>query len=32
MADFRNIYNKSDAEAAGFEAYISIGRRDLTPT
>jgi UDPglucose 6-dehydrogenase len=29
MADFRNIYNKSDAEAAGFEAYISIGRRDL---
>ena len=32
MADFRNIYNKSDAEAAGFEAYISIGRRDLMPT
>lgn len=29
MADFRNIYNKSDAEAAGFEAYISIGRQDL---
>ena len=32
MADFRNIYNKSDAEAAGFEAYISIGRQDLMPT
>lgn len=32
MADFRNIYKKSDAEAAGFEAYISIGRRDLMPT
>ncbi|MDG1459848.1 MAG: UDP-glucose/GDP-mannose dehydrogenase family protein, partial [Pseudoprimorskyibacter sp.] len=29
MADFRNIYNKSDAKAAGFEAYISIGRQDL---
>ena len=32
MADFRNIYKKSDAEAAGFEAYISIGRQDLMPT
>lgn len=27
MADLRNIYSNADAEAAGFEAYVSIGRR-----
>ena len=27
MADLRNIYNAGDAEAAGFEAYVSVGRR-----
>lgn len=26
MADLRNIYSAEDAEAAGFEAYISVGR------
>ena len=27
MADLRNIYSAADAEAAGFEAYISVGRK-----
>ena len=27
MADLRNIYSAPDAEEAGFEAYVSIGRR-----
>ncbi|MCV6594899.1 MAG: UDP-glucose 6-dehydrogenase, partial [Silicimonas sp.] len=27
MADLRNIYSAQDAEAAGFEAYVSVGRR-----
>ncbi|MEO0944496.1 MAG: UDP-glucose/GDP-mannose dehydrogenase family protein [Pseudomonadota bacterium] len=27
MADLRNIYSNIDAEAAGFEAYVSVGRR-----
>ena len=27
MADLRNIYSPQDAEAAGFEAYVSVGRR-----
>ncbi len=28
MADLRNIYSEKDAKRAGFEAYVSIGRRD----
>ncbi|GFE64972.1 UDP-glucose dehydrogenase family protein [Litoreibacter roseus] len=28
MADFRNVYDPSDAKAAGFEAYVSVGRSD----
>ncbi|MBW4710807.1 UDP-glucose/GDP-mannose dehydrogenase family protein [Roseobacter sp. YSTF-M11] len=28
MADLRNIYNPDDARAAGFTAYVSIGRKD----
>ena len=31
MADLRNIYNAADAEAAGFEAYVSVGRRPFPP-
>jgi UDPglucose 6-dehydrogenase len=27
MADLRNIYSAKDAEEAGFEAYVSVGRR-----
>ena len=27
MADLRNIYSAADAEAAGFEAYVSVGRK-----
>ena len=27
MADLRNIYSSARAEAAGFEAYVSVGRR-----
>jgi UDPglucose 6-dehydrogenase len=27
MADLRNIYTASDAAEAGFEAYVSVGRR-----
>ena len=27
MADLRNVYSASDAEEAGFEAYVSVGRR-----
>ena len=27
MADLRNIYNAKDAEDAGFQAYVSVGRR-----
>lgn len=26
MADLRNIYDKKDAEAAGFETFVSVGR------
>jgi UDPglucose 6-dehydrogenase len=26
MADLRNIYSAQDAEAAGFEAFVGIGR------
>ncbi len=34
MADLRNIYNAKEAELAGFERYMSIGRRqqDIHPT
>ena len=32
MADLRNIYNVADAEAAGFEAYVSVGRRPYPAT
>ena len=28
MADLRNIYSAPEAEEAGFEAYVSVGRRD----
>ena len=28
MADLRNVYSVADASAAGFKAYVSIGRRD----
>ena len=27
LADLRNIYNRSDAEAAGFIAYVGVGRQ-----
>ena len=27
MADLRNIYDAERAETAGFEAYVSVGRR-----
>ncbi|MCD1634279.1 UDP-glucose/GDP-mannose dehydrogenase family protein [Martelella mediterranea] len=27
LADLRNIYNRGDAEAAGFIAYVGVGRR-----
>lgn len=27
MADLRNIYNAVDAQEAGFESYVSVGRR-----
>ena len=30
MADLRNIYSAQDARNAGFEAYSSIGRPDMT--
>jgi UDPglucose 6-dehydrogenase len=26
MADLRNIYDPADARAAGFEAYVAVGR------
>lgn len=29
MADLRNIYSAKDAKRAGFEAYTSIGRKDM---
>jgi len=29
MADLRNIYSPKDAKRAGFEAYVSIGRKDM---
>ncbi len=29
MGDLRNIYSADDAEAAGFESYVSIGRAEL---
>ncbi len=28
LADLRNIYSEKDAKRAGFEAYVSVGRRD----
>ncbi len=28
MADLRNVYSEKDAKRSGFEAYVSIGRRD----
>lgn len=32
MADLRNIYQVSDAISAGFEAYVSVGRRSYPDT
>ena len=32
MADLRNIYSAADAKAAGFEAYVSVGRRPFFQT
>jgi UDPglucose 6-dehydrogenase len=29
MADLRNIYSARDAERAGFEAYVAVGRPGL---
>ena len=29
MADLRNIYDVTEAKAAGFAKYVSVGRRDL---
>lgn len=29
MADLRNIYSAKDAKRAGFEIYVSIGRKDM---
>ncbi len=29
MADLRNIYSAKDTKRAGFEAYVSIGRKDM---
>ncbi len=29
MADLRNIYSAKDARRAGFEVYVSIGRKDM---
>ena len=29
MADLRNIYSVAETQEAGFEAYVSIGRRDM---
>jgi len=29
LADLRNIYSAKDARRAGFEAYVSIGRKDM---
>lgn len=29
MADLRNIYSEKDAKRAGFDAYVSVGRRDF---
>ncbi|MAQ84562.1 MAG: UDP-glucose 6-dehydrogenase [Maritimibacter sp.] len=31
MADLRNVYSLRDAKRAGFEAYVSVGRDELTP-
>ncbi len=31
MADLRNIYSAERAQSAGFEAYISVGRRPFPP-
>ncbi len=30
MADLRNVYSTKDAKRAGFSAYVSIGRPDMT--
>ncbi|MDA8586305.1 UDP-glucose/GDP-mannose dehydrogenase family protein [Rhodobacteraceae bacterium] len=32
LADLRNIYNAVDAEAAGFDGYISVGRQPFQKT
>ena len=32
LADLRNIYSERDAKKAGFEAYVSVGRRDYFRT
>jgi UDPglucose 6-dehydrogenase len=32
MADLRNIYSTSDARDAGFEAYVSVGRKPFPDT
>lgn len=32
MADLRNIYSSEDAVKAGFEAYVSVGRRSYPDT
>ncbi|WP_456387863.1 UDP-glucose dehydrogenase family protein [Profundibacter sp.] len=29
MVDLRNVYSAKDAKRAGFEAYVSIGRKDM---
>ncbi|MCF6314862.1 MAG: UDP-glucose/GDP-mannose dehydrogenase family protein [Marinosulfonomonas sp.] len=29
MADLRNVYSAKNAKRAGFEAYVSIGRKDM---
>ncbi|HGG63601.1 MAG TPA: UDP-glucose/GDP-mannose dehydrogenase family protein [Rhodobacteraceae bacterium] len=29
MADLRNVYSPKDAKRAGFQAYVSIGRKDM---
>jgi hypothetical protein len=26
MADLRNVYSETDAESAGFERYVAVGR------
>ncbi|SDX83696.1 UDP-glucose dehydrogenase family protein [Citreimonas salinaria] len=31
LGDLRNVYTAEDAQKAGFQAYVSIGRADLIP-